>query len=431
MPSRRRGTGHHVAGRSAGRPVPPPRSRWTGHVRAPSGSPSSQSRGPSRTASAAACGARPTRSHVPLERRPRTPVHELGRPRDEPESEVRGARGSCRGSGTTTSARSVSGKAEVSDTSQSAGLVGLVGDEDEVVTRPRHARPPPRPPTRRGHGARRVARVAEQERPSSRSHGPLDRVRVPPPAVLGRGSDVHRDTARRADRPLEEEATAPARRPRCRARAASETTRPSACIAPFVTTSSRSASTPRGPSPPRTVASRSRSSGIPRRCGAGDASASARATASTRDPAARVPASRAAAPSRRRPPAPLEAARRHRGSGTLSEMGARRGRRGGSTCEGCSAGVEHAWWATCMRVPVPTSWPVLRLRENRGKLELARSSRIRWLRREHVRHRDSSRIGELGEPRPARATRPIRPRGCPGYRARIISSARKIERPSG
>ena len=60
---------------------------------------------------------------------------------------------------------------------------------------------------------------------------------------------------------------------------------------------------------------------------------------------------------------------------------AQAGTTGRSTCDGYAGVWRTVWWATCIRVPVPTSSPVLRFRENRGKLELVRSSRIRCPRR--------------------------------------------------
>ena len=51
---------------------------------------------------------------------------------------------------------------------------------------------------------------------------------------------------------------------------------------------------------------------------------------------------------------------------------------GSTTRDGYTLVWSTVWWATCMRVPVPTSSPVFRLREKRGKLELVTSSRMQW-----------------------------------------------------
>ena len=89
------------------------------------------------------------------------------------------------------------------------------------------------------------------------------------------------------------------------------------------------------------------------------------------------------------------------------------GMTGSSTCDGYAAVCSTVWRATSIRVPVPTSSPVFRLREKRGKLELVTSRRSRWPGLE-----DGSPAGSSGSgtrrPRSAPAAPSSRPRSSCG-----------------
>ncbi len=94
----------------------------------------------------------------------------------------------------------------------------------------------------------------------------------------------------------------------------------------------------------------------------------------------RHPGTRVCERARHREPEPARRARHERGQAGEVERPAHPVT-GSSTCEGWAAVWRTVWCATCMRVPVPTSSPVLRFREKRGKLELVTSRRTRWPRR--------------------------------------------------
>ena len=88
-------------------------------------------------------------------------------------------------------------------------------------------------------------------------------------------------------------------------------------------------------------------------------------------------------PGRECPPAPLLGLVGREAFGGAHDAGMT----GSTTRDGYTLVWSTVWWATCMRVPVPTSSPVFRLREKRGKLELVTSSRMQWPRLEDVRDR--------------------------------------------
>ena len=97
-----------------------------------------------------------------------------------------------------------------------------------------------------------------------------------------------------------------------------------------------------------------------------------RRAAVDRDPRARVRERL-----REREPEPARRAGHERGpAGQVEE--AHRQTTGSTTCDGYAAVCRTVWCATSIRVPVPTSSPVFRLREKRGKLELVTSRRMRW-----------------------------------------------------
>src|SRR5262249_38829293 len=81
---------------------------------------------------------------------------------------------------------------------------------------------------------------------------------------------------------------------------------------------------------------------------------------------------------REREPEPARRAGHERGSPGQVEQLAHGWTTGRTIRDGYAAVCSTVWWATSIRVAVPTSSPVLRLREKRGKLELVTSTRIRW-----------------------------------------------------